>query len=283
MELNKLLNQLLKILLISLIIFVLIYLIQKYVPSILMPFSGALILFTILLAQWKRVSTIELRHDLLKDKLEKIDTSIISIENSKEPFRILSKKVDVEWNRGMISSDLANYLVQTIFLNRPRKILECGIGLSTRLIAESISQIGEGKLISLEHDIKWVEIIEASLKKEKLNRFVEFNYVPLKKYQMENESFEWYSKIDKINSEGPYDLILIDGPPSVKPTDPGRVGALFVLMPSIKKGTIILLDDGNRESEKNAVNVWMKHYKGMFKSNIVDLKKGLWIIEKVTD
>lgn len=278
-KIYKNLRQIFLILAVSSIVYIAIALFNRFFSAPSIAFCGALIVFIVLLVQWKRSKSFYQEIDFLKHALNNIDSAVIPLESLSEPLRNLDKKVDVKWDRGMIAPDLANYLIQKIYLTRPEKILECGIGLSTQIIGECLKNIGKGNLVGLEHDPQWVQSVSKLLEEKQIDDRIEIISAPLQEYHMENREFQWYSRLEQIKAHGPFDLVFVDGPPAFKPTDPGRIGALFALKSSIKSGGILLLDDGGRPGEQTAVQEWIKVYGSGIKAEYVDLKKGLWVVE----
>ena len=62
-----------------------------------------------------------------------------------------------------ISPDFANLLVALIDETRPRVILELGSGASTLITGYRLQQLGQGRIISLEHDEKYAAVTRTRL------------------------------------------------------------------------------------------------------------------------
>jgi predicted O-methyltransferase YrrM len=126
-------------------------------------------------------------------------------------------------------------------------ILECGSGLSTLLLGMVAQRTGQ-RVWSLEHQPCWAERVRATLRRHRINR-VEVCLAPLRDYG----PYTWY---DPPPERLPADfaLVVCDGPPGDTPG--GRYGLLPVLRRHLRPGCVVMLDDVNREGEKETIRRW---------------------------
>lgn len=152
------------------------------------------------------------------------------------------------WGNEMWSA-LDEYLVVIIkkIQETEGPILECGSGLSTFIMGAIAQKLGR-EIWALENSPEWAERLSTQLEKYNINS-VHLCLDPLKNYG----EYDWYQPpLEKMPGEFP--LIICDGPPGS--THGGRYGLLPVMREKIKPGAIILLDDGEREEEKNIAQRW---------------------------
>ena len=136
-------------------------------------------------------------------------------------------------------------------------ILECGSGLTTIMLGV-IAEASGNTVWSLEHNPEWASRVEKSLKKYNISS-VRVIVRPLKNFG----EFTWY---DPPLSDLPmrYSLVICDGPPASTPG--GRYGLLPIMKERLKPGSIILLDDTDREQEKLIAVRWATELNGNFES-----------------
>ncbi|MBK8502222.1 MAG: class I SAM-dependent methyltransferase [Saprospiraceae bacterium] len=122
-------------------------------------------------------------------------------------------------------------------------ILECGSGLTTIILGIVAKKRGI-KMISLEHNAVWHKKVGGHLEKYQL--YNELLKAPLKDFG----EYEWYD-IEHIELPAKFGLVICDGPPAT--TKGGRLGLMPLVRHSFTEGTVILLDDMVRNSEKETV------------------------------
>lgn len=117
------------------------------------------------------------------------------------------------------------------------KIVECGSGISTLVIAKCLHIIGSGNLSSLEHDPVYSIRTHNWLKGRGLLNYTMVYLIPL------IGDPPWYD-LKGVDIE-PFDMLIIDAPPGyIHPQ--ARYGAI-ALFPFLKKGGIVYADDATRE------------------------------------
>lgn len=124
---------------------------------------------------------------------------------------------------------------------RPRVAVEFGSGKSTPILRKH-----SGHVLSLEHLPEWAE------KAERL--CVEGNGEIRIAELGEIESPAGPLPVYRTELPEVVDFALIDGPPGVI----GRGGTLFHLFGSLTSGSVVWLDDMDREGEQEILAMWMR-------------------------
>ncbi len=126
-------------------------------------------------------------------------------------------------------------------------VLECGSGLSTLLTGIVAAQSGN-TIWSLEHHPFWAERVQRALDDHGISS-VRLDVNPLKSYG----EFDWY---DPTMEEMPasFAVLLCDGPPGN--THGGRYGCLPVMRSRLAAGCTIIIDDAERDAEREMATRW---------------------------
>lgn len=148
-----------------------------------------------------------------------------------------------------LAPDALRFLARLVEALKPKYILEFGSGLSTRMLARSCSDAGlQCRISSVDHDPEFGEAaIEPALPGVKVRVQVapivarDFGGKLLPQYLLNSR---------KLASRHSADLILVDGPPIALG---GREGALYQAVQLSRPGTLVLLDDADRTSERKAI------------------------------
>jgi hypothetical protein len=129
----------------------------------------------------------------------------------------------------------------------PGPILECGSGLTTFLLGLYAGRRGV-QTWSLEHMPEWQARVTAALHRHRIPG-VDICLAPLRGYG----NFDWYDPPLAALPES-FSLVVCDGPPET--TQGGRYGLLPVLGERLSADALILLDDAERESEREVLRRW---------------------------
>jgi hypothetical protein len=126
-------------------------------------------------------------------------------------------------------------------------VLECGSGLSTLLTGIVAAQSGN-IIWSLEHHPFWAKRVRKALDDHGIAS-VRLDVNPLKSYG----EFDWYDPaIDEMPSN--FAVLLCDGPPGN--THGGRYGCLPVMRSRLAAGCTIIIDDAERDAEREMASRW---------------------------
>ena len=156
------------------------------------------------------------------------------------------EKLVQEWdNNAWAATPTYLALLSQLFAQTTGAVVECGSGVST-LVLHKLNLPAQRRVLSLEHHRGWYERLQATLPQDTT---VELCHTPLRSY----DGFDWYA-MDSVDLPADIGLIICDGPPGT--TNGGRVGALYALREGIRPGTLIMLDDANRDRELAALLDW---------------------------
>ena len=127
-------------------------------------------------------------------------------------------------------------------------ILECGSGLSTLLLGMMAARRGT-EVWSMEHHPEWFDRVKKQLARHRLP--VNLVLAPLRDYG----AFTWYDPpLDRLPDR--FALVICDGPPGDTPG--GRYGLAPIMKERLGPGTVILLDDADREEELAIIRKWQR-------------------------
>jgi len=154
------------------------------------------------------------------------------------------------WDNDGFTADV-DYLAEVArcAATTPGPVLECGSGLTTLLLGALAGRRGV-EIWALEHDPRWHARIATTLKRHRLPG-VRLRLVPLRDFG----DFVWYDPpLPQLPAA--FSLVVCDGPPDS--TRGGRLGLLPVLGRRLAPGSLILLDDAARESERLTLERWIR-------------------------
>ena len=175
-------------------------------------------------------------------------------------------KIYIPWTSSSLRPSAVVKILNDIVINKRRKIIEFGSGISTLYIAYILKNNG-GHIYTVDHDINWIKIVKKLLEENDiLENIVTFVHSPLKKSSLSLNNLNWYNK-EILDASLPvndkFDLVIIDGPPAyTKKIWLSRYPAIPFLMKrnKIAKNSTIILDDINRKGEQNIVRKWENEY-----------------------
>ncbi|NFR87440.1 MULTISPECIES: hypothetical protein [unclassified Clostridium] len=186
-------------------------------------------------------SIIENGIDCMDKTLKKINNKLLEKMYDKESYfnkvgyikSILEEKIaDDEGELPWLSYGIIDILKSRI--NKGMKVFEYGSGNSTIWWSERVE-----KVISVEHDRKWYEILKNN-KKYNFNNLI---------YASLDNTNEYETAI--LTTNNLYDIIVIDGRKRVKCSK--------VCLKSLKDNGVIIWDDSNREYYKEGIDMLKKN------------------------
>jgi len=179
-----------------------------------------------------------------------------------------------------ISPDFANVLISNLLSRKPENVMDLGSGVSSVIIGYCLQRIGKGHAVAIDHDNYYADLTRSNIINHQLQDAVDVVYAPLKEYDVSGKKWLWYD-LDKIDINWKIDFLIIDGPPKdIQPLS--RYPAIPLLLPYLSSGAFILLDDGSRQDEKEAVKLWKTQFD--FKSvEFMNNEKGMYIFTLLTD
>jgi predicted O-methyltransferase YrrM len=176
-----------------------------------------------------------------------------------------------------ISPDFANIVISCIRESKPKLVLEAGSGVSTLVIAYCLQEIGEGVVVSLDHNEQYSALTAANVAKHQLQDTATVIYARLKEVAIHDKNWLWYDT-EYLRNMGPIDMLVIDGPPAAT-QKLARYPALPVLFHLLSDDAIILLDDAFRPDEKEIVKLWLEEF-GDFSLEEINAEKGAAILRR---
>lgn len=178
-----------------------------------------------------------------------------------------------------ISPDIGWIYVSKIFEMKPQTIVECGSGVSTLLAAYSIKQLGNGRVIALEHDESFARQTTQHLQAHGLQDYGQVVHAPLVPHTLGDVSFVWYD-LTMTQLPEQIDLLLVDGPPGTLQKQ-SRYPALPLLQSHLHPKSWILMDDANRQDEQEICKRWEKEF-GLTSQTLPAEKGAVLLIFKPT-
>lgn len=155
------------------------------------------------------------------------------------------------------SPDFLRLVVEHCLEAKPRRILECGSGVSSLMLAACCRLNGKGQLISLEQDAGFVRQTQAHLDRYGLTPFGQARHAPLVGWRIGDREEQWYDPRGLDDER--IDLLVIDGPPAhLLPR--ARYPALPLLRERLAEGCVIFLDDAARPGERAIVADWLQQW-----------------------
>ncbi|TQF00122.1 MAG: class I SAM-dependent methyltransferase [Spiribacter salinus] len=153
------------------------------------------------------------------------------------------------------SPDFLRIVMDEVLEKSPKKILELGSGTSTVTIGYALEKLGSGNLWSLDHDAAYLSTTRHIIDLHGLQDRVFSVHAPL--VSIAGYDTKWYDLTDF--AETGIDMLVIDGPPAGDAPN-ARCPALPILFERLSPGAVVILDDADREGEKQCVEAWIKRF-----------------------
>jgi len=176
------------------------------------------------------------------------------------------------WDSGAMRPAGLATVCNDIVLNRRRRIVELGSGISTVLLARLLCQSspqGGFRIAAVEHDARWAQWVTEQLDREGTGSDVVVIHAPLAPHPRSERGLTWYDAAAlteglRIALRGdPIDLLLVDGPPAYAAGHGlARYPALPVLYDRLAPGATVVLDDAERPGEQAVLRRW-EHETGL--------------------
>nr|WP_277605212.1 class I SAM-dependent methyltransferase [Glycomyces sp. L485] len=133
------------------------------------------------------------------------------------------------------------------------RVLECGSGTTTVIMAYAMRSLGSGTVTALEHDPRFAELTRRELTVRGLADWAEVVDAGLSEVEVDGDLWRWYDTA--AIPSGELDMLLVDGPPA----DTGlqaRYPALPLLADRLAGYAVVVLDDANRPDERAITERW---------------------------
>ena len=178
-----------------------------------------------------------------------------------------------EW---AISPDLGALIISLVQEYKPKLVVEASSGISTLIVAYCLQQIGEGSVVSLEHEAQFADLSREQVARHSLQNIAKVIHAPLVPVTIANQTWQWYDVAPHQAILQPIDLLIIDGPPGDLQRQ-SRYPALPMLFDALSKDAIVVLDDGNRADEQAIVTRWQQDFPGIQVQRIAN-EKGAFVL-----
>lgn len=135
---------------------------------------------------------------------------------------------------------------------RPRRILELGLGQSTRMIAQYVEAHDDIRHVVVEHDREWIDFFARNYRLPDSTSVVklDWGYVPFK----EATGVRVYAGFSEALHDKQFDLISIDGPLGGDMKDYARIDVLGLLPECLGPSFVIMIDDCERTAESRTLS-----------------------------
>lgn len=170
-------------------------------------------------------------------------------------WQVLRPLLDVggylPWSSGAIRpAGLVVICNEVVHCGRTR-IVECGSGTSTVLLARLLRERGAGSIVAVEHDESWAALVVDLLGREGLGDLARVVHAPL-----EGDP-PWYARPPLEALPAEVDLLLVDDPPAhAAGEEHRRAPALPFFEERLVPGATIVLDDLQRTGEREVIARW---------------------------
>ncbi|HEU4883640.1 MAG TPA: class I SAM-dependent methyltransferase [Longimicrobium sp.] len=191
-------------------------------------------------------------------------------------FASIRPELPLPDTRGWAASpDLLKLTADTVLDRRPGLVVEASSGVSTLVIAYCLKRLGHGRVVSLEHDEKYLHLTRELIARHGLDSVATVVHAPLRTTRIAGAEWPWYD-VDALRLDAPIDLLLIDGPPR-RGHPLARYPALPLLFPRLADDAVVILDDGDREAETETVRRWEAEFEHL-SAHHLPLEKGAWLL-----
>ena len=152
---------------------------------------------------------------------------------------------------------------------KPQSILEMGLGQSTKLISQYAGCKSDVSHYVVENSKEWIDFYSNS---NVLPVQTKIKYLPIKMETFADTEVRVYEGFEECFKNMTFDCISIDAPLGGDMKKYARIDILSIIPKCLAKQFVIVVDDYNREQEKNMVKLLEEK---LHKSNI-QYKKGIY-------
>lgn len=161
-------------------------------------------------------------------------------------------------------------LYRTLNEMHPMNILELGLGQTTRMIGQYAEYEKDCRHFVVEHDQEWIEIFSRDFHLSENSEIIKLEIGKKSFYETEPTTV-YMGFLDKFRGRK-FDLISIDAPFGGNTLTYSRMDVLQLLPECLNKDFVILLDDYNREAERNMIEI----LKTILKNNAISFCTGVY-------
>lgn len=205
------------------------------------------------------------------------DQQFRQIEGLLAVYSVVGERATLPRSRGWAASpDFLQVLIGLFRDHPPQILLECSSGLSTVVAAALCRNRGEGRVYSLEHDPVYAAKTRRLLAAHDLERWAQVIDAPLVPLTLENWSGQWYD-LSRLPEDIRADLLVVDGPPATS-SSLARYPALPALRSRLAERARVVLDDADRNDEREIVRRWLSREQGARIEAADECEKGCAVV-----
>jgi predicted O-methyltransferase YrrM len=225
------------------------------------------------LLKQQRQNTANMHHGLLHQLYQQLE-AFITINN------LLDIRHPLPPMRGWAASpDFLVLVLGEILACKPNLIVELGSGVSTIISAYALEKLGKGKLISIDHDSRFLQKTNQQIDLHRLNNIVQTVHAPLTKINLNGIDWQWYD-LASADITNTVDILVVDGPPGNLQAR-SRYPALPLFAEHLSGDAVLFLDDAARPDEQAIVREWAMKYPDM-SHELVNCEKGAAIFRRTS-
>jgi predicted O-methyltransferase YrrM len=162
------------------------------------------------------------------------------------------------WTRAAMRPSTILHILNEIFINDRRSIIEFGSGVSTIYLAWAAKQL-EANVISIEENESWASKIRAHVENIGAGGVCHVQAIGRKPLDGKGYKSYWYD-VDQVNNiigDRTFDVVIVDGPTAFQAgQEHARRPAIDVLQRNLSENYAIFLDDALRPGEQQALAAW---------------------------
>jgi hypothetical protein len=175
------------------------------------------------------------------------------------------------------SPDLLKTIMDLVFEKKPDLVVEASSGVSTLIIAYCLKRLGKGRVISLEHELRFAILGQERIVMHGLEDFASVVHAPLVQVELDGQQWVWYDLKD-LPPAASIDMLIVDGPPG-KIQKLARYPAVPLLHARLSDRATVVLDDGNRADEREIAARWAREYPDLT-AEYLKLEKGAFLLRR---
>lgn len=192
-------------------------------------------------------------------------------------FSVLQLRAPLPATRGWAASpDFLSLLLRLAVSRRPRLIAELGTAASTLVLGYASRLVPDCRVVSVDHDADHHRRYRGLMAAHGLDDRVTLLLAPLRSIELNGHAFQWYDTA-VLDGLANIDLLVIDGPPAILQSY-ARYPALPILGDRMALGSMVVMDDGNREDERVIAQRWIARELGWRLELRESLEKGLLLL-----
>jgi predicted O-methyltransferase YrrM len=171
----------------------------------------------------------------------------------------------VPWSEGAMSPAGLATVATEISLAERRLVVELGSGVSTVVLSRLERELG-GSVIAVEHSPEWAAWVRRALERDGLEDVATVIEAPLRPHPLSLDGAPWYDQdeLGALPRDG-VELLLVDGPPGYGAgMSRSRHPALPTLEGRLADGALVVLDDAERQGEREILDAWERDLEWRF-------------------